>query len=92
MKFASTWQISEKFTNIKFHENPSGGEELFQAGWETWKESLFAILQTCPLNPLYNKLLTATPNNYQSSNRKFYLKNTVRGSNPDTNKKCFSSR
>jgi len=31
MKLESSWQIFEKSLNIKFHENPSSGAELFHA-------------------------------------------------------------
>ena len=36
MKLAFSWQISKKYSNIKFHENPSDvGAELFHANGRT---------------------------------------------------------
>jgi hypothetical protein len=32
MKLEIPWQIFEKYTNIKFNENPSGGSQVFPCG------------------------------------------------------------
>jgi len=33
MKLQLSWQSSEKYSNIKFHENPSGGNWDVPCGW-----------------------------------------------------------
>jgi hypothetical protein len=33
MKLEFSRQIFEKYSNIKFHENPSGGSRVVQRGW-----------------------------------------------------------
>jgi hypothetical protein len=40
MKLALSGQIFEKYSNIKFHENPSNGAELFHADGQTDKTKL----------------------------------------------------
>ena len=39
MKLEFSWQIFEKYSNIKFHENPSGWGELFHADGRTGEET-----------------------------------------------------
>jgi hypothetical protein len=33
MEIELSGQIFEEYTNIKFHENPSGGSRVFPCGW-----------------------------------------------------------
>ena len=35
MKLEFSWQCFEEYSNIKFHENPPVGAELFHADWRT---------------------------------------------------------
>jgi len=50
------WQIFEKYSNIRFHENPFNGSRVVQWGWmdrqtdgQTWRswQPLFAVLRKC---------------------------------------------
>jgi len=42
MKLEFSRQIHENFSNIKFHENPSVGDELFHAGGHGEANSRFS--------------------------------------------------
>ena len=46
MKIEFAWQIIEKYSDTKFHENPSSGAELFRAA-DRHNEATSRFLQVC---------------------------------------------